>query len=479
MTKVNDDIRQAIVARSRVRKIQHFFTKTLGPGFVTGAADDDPSGVATFSQAGAQYGTQLMWLPLFVFPLMVCIQEMSARIGLVTHRGIIRIIREEYPPYVLWLVGLITLPAVVINVGSDLLAMGAVANMLVPAVPTSLFSVIAGAMIISTLFFASYERVANVLKWAACALILYFFVPFFVKQDWLLVARSMVTPHIEFNASYIGTVGAFLGTNISAYLFFWESSMFVDEAEHRYGQLYARPEAKIPHLRHEVKEMQKDNAFGMGIAVSIMFFVVWACASTLFVNGTTDINTVDQAAKALEPIAGEAAYLLFTFAILASGFIAVPVLAGTCGYIAAEAFNLPRGMDKKLYEAKVFYAVMLISVMVSLLINLTGIGAVQALIFSAVVYGITVPPSIWYILKICNNPRIMGSFTNGKWSNIVGYFTFGMMCIAAVCLIVTTFILPQPDNSGLTNSPNSPSAPAPKASPQSVLPPLNHAPEVG
>ncbi len=474
---VNDHLRQAIVARSAVRKVKHFFTKTLGPGFVTGAADDDPSGVTTFSQAGAQYGPQLMWMPLFVFPMMVCIQEMSARIGLVTHRGIIRIIKEEYPPYVLWLVGLITLPAVVINVGSDLLAMGAVANMLVPAIPTSVFSIIAGAMIICTLFFASYERVANVLKWAACALVLYFFVPFFVHQDWGLVARSMVTPHFEWNAAYIGTVGAFLGTNISAYLFFWESSMFVDHAEHRYGRLYDHPAAHIPGLRHEIKEMQKDNAFGMGIAVTIMFFVVWACASTLFASGIHDIDTVDQAAKALEPIAGEFAYLLFAFAILASGFIAVPVLAGTCGYIAAEAFNLPRGMDKKLYEAKVFYAVMLVSVLLSLLINLTGIGAVQALIFSAVVYGITVPPTIWYILKICNNPRIMGAFTNGKWSNIVGYFTFGIMSIAAVCLIFTTFILPQPDNSGLTN--NSSPSPTPKSSPQSVLPLPSHAPKIG
>ncbi|MBE9014286.1 Nramp family divalent metal transporter [Pseudanabaenaceae cyanobacterium LEGE 13415] len=477
-SRVNRHLRQRIANRNLVVKVKHFFTKTLGPGFVTGAADDDPSGVATFSQAGAQYGTQLMWLPLFVFPMMVCIQEMSARIGLVTHRGIIRIIKEEFPPYVLWLVGLITLPAVTINVGSDLLAMGAVANMLVPSVPTSLFSIIAGVLIICTLFFASYERVANVLKWAACALVLYFCVPFFVKQDWGLVARSMITPHFEFNASYIGTVGAFLGTNISAYLFFWESSMFVDHAEHRYGQLFDRPADHIPHLHHEVKEMQKDNAFGMGIAVTIMFFVVWACASTLFASGVTDINTVDQAAKALEPIAGEFAYFLFAFAILASGFIAVPVLAGTCGYIAAEAFSLPRGMDKKLYEAKVFYAVMLVSVVLSLLINLTGIGAVQALIFSAVVYGITVPPTIWYILKICNNPRIMGAYTNGFWSNFVGYFTFGIMSLAAVCLIFTTFILPQPNDSGLTNAPNSPSAPAPKTSPQSTLPLLN-APKIG
>lgn len=439
------------------KKVKQFFTETLGPGFVTGAADDDPSGIATFSQAGAQFGFNLLWLPMLVFPMMVCIQEMSARIGRVTHRGIIQIIKEEYPPYVLWIVGLITIPAVMINVGSDLLAMGAVANMLVPAVPTSLFSVVAGVLILVCLVFFDYQRAANVLKWAACALILYFFVPFFVEQDWGLVIRSAVTPHFELSVGFIGTVGAFLGTNISAYLFFWQSSMEVDDAENKYGRLFDRPDDEIPNLSREVREMRKDNAFGMSIAVSIMFFVVWACASTLYQKGITDINTVDQAAQALKPIAGEFAYLLFAVAILASGFIAVPVLAGTCGYIAAEAFGLPRGMDKKPYQAKVFYAVMLVSVVLSLAINFTGIGAVQALIFSAVVYGITVPPTIWYILRICNNRQIMGRFVNGRLSNTVGYFTFGVMCLAAACLIATTFFLPQPDDSGLTNSPNSPS----------------------
>lgn len=465
MTEVQEDIRQAIVARNRVNKVKHFFTKTLGPGFVTGAADDDPSGVATFSQAGAQYGPRLMWLPLYIFPMMVCIQEMSARIGLVTHKGIIRIIKEEYPPYVLWMVGLITVPAIIINVGADLLAMGAVANMLVPAVPISIFSIIAGIIILMCIFLLDYNRSANVLKWAACALILYFFVPFFVKQDWGLVFRSLVTPHLEFSTSFIGTVGAFLGTNISAYLFFWESSMEVDHSKSKYGRLYKNPDAEIPDLMEEVKEMQKDNAFGMAIAVSIMFFVVWACASTLYPRGITDIDTVDQAAEALKPIAGEFAYFLFAFAILASGFIAVPVLAATCGYITAEAFGLPRGLEKKLYEAKVFYVVIFLSVLLSLSINLTGIGAVQALIFSAVVYAITVPPSIWYILKICNNRRIMGRFTNNIWSNIVGYFTFGVMCLAAVCLIFTTFLLPQPPNSGLTKAPASS---APTSTPQSA-----------
>ncbi|MBR8832472.1 MAG: Nramp family divalent metal transporter [Stigonema ocellatum SAG 48.90 = DSM 106950] len=440
MSNVRQQKRQASRIRQVVNKVKRFFN-FLGPGFVTGSADDDPSGIATFSQAGAKYGLTLLWLSPFVFPMMVCIQEMSARIGLVTRRGIITILKEEYPPYVLWLVGLITIPAVMINVGSDLLAMGAVSHMLLPRVSTEIFSVIAGILVLALLFLFNYPRVASVLKWAALVLSVYFLVPFFVRQDWGLVLRSLVTPHVLFDTGFLKTVGTILGTNISAYLFFWESSMVVDDQEHKYGHLFNDPEAQLPDMRREVKTMQKDNAFGMAIAGTIMFFVLWACGSTLYPQGITDINTVNQAAEALRPIAGDAAYFLFATGILASGFLAVPVLAGTCGYIAAEAFGYPRGMDKKLPEAWVFYGVIFLSVLFSLMINFTGIGAVQALIFSASVYGITVPPSIFYIMNICNNPRIMGRFTNNIWSNIVGYFTLALMSVVSVMLIWTTFFV--------------------------------------
>jgi Mn2+/Fe2+ NRAMP family transporter len=318
--------------------------------------------------------------------------------------------------------------------------MGAAFHMLIPQISTSTFSVVAGAIVLSSLFIFPYEQTANALKWVACVLAVYLFVPFFVKQDWLLVLKSAVTPHLELDPLFIGTVGAFLGTNISAYLFFWESSMEVDYSENKYGRLFANPDTEIPNLKQEVKKMQHDNAFGMGIAVLIMFFVVWTCGTTLYPQGITDIATVEQAATALKPIAGDAAYFLFAIGIMASGFIAVPVLTGTCGYIFAEAFGYPRGMSKKIYEARVFYLVMFLSVVVSLLMDLTGLGAIQALIVSAVVYAITAPPSIWYILKICNNRRIMGRFTNGFWSNLIGYFTFGLMCLAAVCLIWTMFV---------------------------------------
>ncbi len=453
MTTVQKQIRQAIVIRKTVNKVKRFF-KILGPGFVTGASDDDPAGIATYSTAGAQFGLQLLYLAPLVLPLMVSVQEMSARIGIVTHKGIIRIFKEYYPPYVLWLVGLLTLPAIIINIGSDLLAMGAVAHMLMTQIPVYVFSVFAAFAIILSLVIFSYERVASVMKWIACFLGVYLIVPFFVQQDWLLVLKSAVTPHFQFDHTFISTVGAVFGTTLSAYLFFWESSMEVDDQKHKHGRLFKHPDAEIEDLMGEVKDMHKDNLFGMFFANILMFFIIWACGTTLFPKGITDINTVDQAAEALKPIAGEYAYLLFALGILAAGFLAVPVLAGTCGYITAEAFGCPRGMDKKFGEAKVFYLTIFLSILISLAINFTGIGAVQALIFSAVVYGITVPPSIFYILDICNNRRIMGRFTNNIWSNITGYTAFDIMCVAAVALIWTTFFVPQHPNSPLTMPPS-------------------------
>ena len=419
------------------------FIKTLGPGFLTGAADDDPSGIATFVQAGAQYGLKLLWVAPFLFPFMVCIQEMSARIGLVTRRGIITVLKEEYPPYALWLIVALALPATAINLGADLLAMGSVAHLLVPQVSTGVFSVLSAMLVLTLLFLFDYNRVAAVLKWTACVLVVYFFVPFFVKQDWGLVLKSLVLPHLQFDPTFLGTLGSVMGTNISVYLFFWESSAYVDERQHRDDRSFDDPSSDSLDLLSEVKLMQTDNAFGMGIAGTIMFFVIWTCGSTLFSQGIRDITTVEQAAEALRPIAGDAAYFLFAAGILASGLLAVPVLASSCGYIVAEALGCPRGLDRNLSQAKVFYTAIFLSVTLSLMINLTGIGAIQALIFSATVYGIIAPPTIFYIMKICNNPRLMGRFINNIWSNLVGYFLLGMMCVVAVILMWTTFFVPR------------------------------------
>src|SRR5579883_2146370 len=438
MPKGNQRIHLATVARITVGKTRKF-VNSLGPGLITGASDNDPSGIATYSQAGSQFGLQLLYLAPLVFPLMVSVQEMSARIGVVTHKGIIKILKEYYPPYVLWLIGLLTIPAVMVNIGSDLLAMGAVAHMLMPQIPVNLFSVVAAIAIVCALGLFSYTRVVLILKWAACSLAVYLFVPFLSQQDWWFVLKSALTPHFQFDLKFIGTVGAVFGTTLSAYLFFWESSMEVDEQENKHGRLFENPDAEINDLMGEVKNMQRDNFFGMLVANTLMFFIIWTCGTTLFSKGITDINSVDQAAEALRPIAGEYAYLLFAIGVLAAGFLAVPILAGSCGYIAAEAFGYPRGLDKKLAEAKVFYLVIFFSIFVSLNINFTGIGAIQALIFSAVVYGITVAPAIFFILDICNDPKIMGRFTNNIWSNITGYAAFGIMCVAAVSLIWTTF----------------------------------------
>ena len=397
----------------------------LGPGFITGAADDDPSGIAVFSQAGSQFGLHTLWFAPFVFPLMLCVQEMSARIGLVTGRGIIRVVRDRYPPYVLWIVGLLTIPAVIVNIGADLLAMGAVLHMLVPALSVAIFAVLCALVILVCLTVFRYAAMASVLKWASCVLVAYVFVPFFVKQDWSEVIRSAIVPHVEFNLPFLAILGAFLGTNISAYLLFWESSMEVEDR--------VREGSNVDRAR--IRTMQKDNAAGMLVASLIMFFVLWACGTTLHAAGITSIRTVNEAALALRPIAGESAYLLFALGILASGFIAVPVLAGACGYIASESFAFPGGMSKRLGEAKRFYAIVFSAIVVSLVITLTGVGAVQALIFSAVIYGVLAPPAIYFIVRICNDRQIMGEFVNTAWSNVFGYASLGAMCFASGVLI--------------------------------------------
>lgn len=422
--------RLALTALPRERKRERGLLSFLGPGFITGAADDDPSGIAVFSQTGAQFGLQLLWLAPLVFPLMLCVQEMSARIGLVSGRGIVRILRDEYPPYVVWLVGVLTVPAVMVNIGADLLAMGAVLHMLMPGVSTSAFSILCAGAIVASLLICSYERIASLLQWTAFVLFVYVLVPFFVRQNWMDVLHSAFVPQVDFTSRFAIAAAAFFGTNISAYLLFWESSLEVED----------RARAASIVTRARLSMMRKDNAAGMSVAALIMFFVVWACGTALHPAGVTQIRSVNEAALALAPIAGNAASLLFAVGILASGFIAVPVLAASCGYIASEAFGIRGGLGERVSNAKRFYTVIVLAVVVSLVVNVVGVGAIQALVFAAVVYGIMAPPAIYFIIRIGSNRRIMGEFRNGVWSNAFGVLTLLIMIAVSVLLIYTLVV---------------------------------------
>ncbi len=405
--------------------------RVLGPGLVTGASDDDPSGIATYSQAGAGFGFATLWTTLLTFPLMAAIQEMCARIGIVTTKGLTGNIRNHYPKSILYLMLLFSFPAIVLNIGADIAAMGSVAHLLVPGVQPFLFSIIFTGILIVVIIKYSYQQIASILKWLCLVLLLYILVPFLVKQDWMNVLRHTFIPTIHFNKEFIGILVAILGTTISPYLFFWQTTMEAEEVEHAKHRVVVN--------KHFMGKMQGDVIFGMFFSVLVMFFIILTAGSVLNRGGVTQIDTVEQAAMALEPLAGKLTYWLFAIGVIGTGFLAIPVLAGSLSYILAETFNLKQGLDKKFHEAKGFYITIIISLIVGLLLHFLGISPIKALLYTAILYGVTSPVMIVVILHICNNKKIMGEFTNRKLSNILGLITLILMTAAAIALLYFQF----------------------------------------
>ena len=409
--------------------------KLLGPGLITGAADDDPSGIATYSQAGAQYGLGTLWTALITFPLMAAIQEMCARIGFVTSRGLTGILKSHYPRPVLWLMVLFSFPAIVLNIGADIAGMGAVANLIFPKVPATAFSVLFTGLLLIAIIWLPYKKVASVLKWLCAVLLVYLAVPFLVKTNWTDVARHTFIPHIAFNADFLNVLVAILGTTISPYLFFWQTTMEVEENRQ---SVKTRHKAVVVDKRH-IQDIGFDVDVGMFFSNIVMFFIILTTGEVLFPAGIHQIDTVEQAAKALEPLAGPWAYYLFAIGVIGTGFLAIPVLSGSLSYIVSEAFGWQEGLDKKFHEAKPFYFVIIISLLVGLAINYIGISPVQALIWSAILYGLTAPVIIAIVMHISNNKAVMKTFTNGVWSNLLGVATWLLMTVAAGCMIYFLF----------------------------------------
>ncbi len=406
------------------------FLKLLGPGLVTGASDDDPSGIATYSQAGAQYGLTTLWTALITFPLMASIQEMCARIGVVTSHGLTGLLKRNYPAPVLWLMVLFSFPAIVLNIGADIAGMGAVSSLIFPEVAPEIFSTVYTLMLIVAIVRLSYKRFAAVLKWLCVVLLVYLVVPFLAKADWLAVAKATFVPHIEFNAEFIGMLVAILGTTISPYLFFWQATMEVETV-------------KCDHVvidKRYVRDVGFDVDFGMFFSNIVMFFIILTTGTVLFNAGIHRIDTVEQAAKALEPLAGPAAYYLFALGVVGTGFLAIPVLSGSLSYILAEAFGWRQGLDKKFVDAKAFYSVIIVALIVGLGINFLGISPIKALIWSAILYGVTSPVIIAIVLHIANNKKVMGEYTNGFWSNLLGTAALILMTVSAGFLLYYQFL---------------------------------------
>ncbi len=417
-------------------KIKKFF-KTLGPGLITGASDDDPSGIATYSQTGAQFGYSQLWTAVFSFPLMTVVQEMCARIGLVTGSGLSRVIRKNYPKQILYFSVTLLLIANAVNIGADLGAMAASAQMIV-GLPFMFWLI---AMTVLTLIlevFVTYKTYSKFLKWLTLSLISYLFVGFVVKENWILALRSTIVPHFEFSKNYLLNIIAILGTTISPYLYFWQTSSEVEE-EVEEGKIRSMGQPP-PHVTSsEIRHMHTDVFSGMFFSNVVMWFIIFTAASTLFKNGIRTIESAPQAAEALRPIAGDFAYLLFAIGIIGTGLLTVPVLAGSAAYAFSEAFGWREGLYRKFAKAHGFYGIITIATLIGLLINFIGINPIQALYYSAVVNGVIAPPLLILILLISNNKSIMGDRKNGMLSNVLGWATVGIMSAAAVLLLVSFF----------------------------------------
>ena len=414
--------------------------KVLGPGLITGASDDDPSGIATYSQAGAQFGFDLGWTLLFTWPLMCAIQEVSARIGRVTGFGIGGNLRKHYP---VWLVyGIVTLlvAANVINLGADLGAMGAAVNLLIGNgkggglpiwLTVSAFALVSLALEV----FVRYSRYVSVLKWLTLSLFAYVGVVFVVHMPWAQVAIHLVEPKVSLAPGYLTVVVAILGTTISPYLFFWQAEEEVEEVKER---PHAKPLVRAPEQAPtEFRRIRWDTYIGMGFSNLVALFIILTTAATLHSHGVTDIQTSSQAALALKPIAGPFAFLVFAFGIIGTGLLALPVLAGSAAYAVGEAFGWHVGLARKWRRAPRFNAALAVAFVLGAVLNFVHLDPIKALFWSAVINGVVAVPLMVLIMNMASRKGVMGDFPLSAWLKIVGWIATAVMAAAAVGMFAT------------------------------------------
>lgn len=406
----------------------------LGPGLVTGVSDDDPSGIATYSQAGAAFGYGLLWTLLFTYPLMGGIQEISARIGRVTGRGLAGNIRRLYPPWLLYgLVGLM-LVANIVNIGADLAAMGEATALLIGG-PVKLY--VGGFALLSAglIIFTSYKRYSSILKWLALVLLAYVATAWVAHVDWGQAIRHTLLPSFDFSTRSINMIVAVLGTTISPYLFFWQASGEVEEIE---ATPQDKPLKQAPQQAPEqIWRIKADTYLGMGISNLVAFFIMLVTGATLHATGKTNIDSAAQAAAALEPMAGPAARWLFSLGIIGTGLMAVPVLAGAAAYGLGEALRWRTGLGHKPSEAKGFYVVIAVSTLLGLGINFTPIKPIDALVLSAIINGLIAGPVMVVVMLLASNPRAMGEFTLSRRLKVTGWIATALMLLSAVALVLT------------------------------------------
>jgi len=424
----------ASVSRPRASRLGSFL-RELGPGLITGAADDDPSGIGTYSQAGAAFGFGLLWTALLSFPLMIAVQLMCARIAVVTGRGLASVVRRHYAAPLLWGACLLLVIGNTVNIAADLGAMGATAQLLTH-VPSLWLIPLFTAIVIALLVFAKYARMVQVLKWLATALFAYVGAAFLAHPDWRRVALGTFVPHVVWSRDYLLTFVAIFGTTISPYLFFWQASQGVEQQEAVARDIGGRPARAT---ERELRGTRRDVVTGMFVSHLIMYFIIVTAGATLHVAGKTDIHSASEAATALSPIAGRWASWLFSAGLLGTGLLGVPVLAGSTAYALAEGAAWRRGMDEAASSARKFYGVIVASMLLGMVLDFLKLDAIKLLVWSAVVNGLLAPPLIVLILVVCNNREVMGDHVNGRLLNAAGGFAAVLMSLAAVALIVSWF----------------------------------------
>ncbi len=408
----------------------------LGPGLTTGASDDDPSGIATYSQAGAQYGYQLLWMSALTFPLMAVVQEMCARIGLVTGRGLAGTIRLHFPRRILLLCMMLLFIANSFNLGADLGAMAQAAQLLRPDIGFGPLVIGFTVLCLGLQIFTPYDRYARYLKWLALVLLSYVASALLAHLNWPDVLKHAFVPTLTFSKDQIILICAIFGTTISPFLFFWQTSQ---EVEDKIAAGKVTAALRRGTNKSAIKSMRVDVWSGMLLSNLVMFFIIAACGGTLFPHGITNIQNSAQAAQALKPFAGETTFWLFALGIIGTGMLAIPVLAGSTSYVVAESFKWQSGFSRELKQAYAFYGVLIIAMLVGLSINFIGLDPIKALIYAAVANGIVAPLVLGLIVLISSNSKIMGHWVNKRYVSAIGWATTGLMTISGIAAIWALF----------------------------------------
>ena len=411
--------------------VERFF-QDLGPGLITGCADDDPSGISTYSIAGAVFGYATLWTALISFPLMLAVQLMCGRLGMVTGRGLACVIRHNYPKWVLWGACSLLIVANVINIAADLGGMGESAEM-VTGVSGKLWTVLFTVVIVSFLFWSSYRQIARTFKWITLVLLAYVVTAYFAHVDWKAALLATIAPRISWSKEFLSVLVGLLGTTISPYLFFWQAAQEVEE-ERAEGKVNAKRKGAS---KAELRKLTVDVAVGMFASNFIMYFIIVTTAATLHAHGQTHIETARQAAEALRPLAGSAAYWLFTIGLIGTGMLGVPVLAGSSAYAIGEASAWRCSLERTPRQAWRFYGVLAFAMFGGLAIDFAGLDAVKMMFWSAVVNGALAPPLILLVVLLTSDKRVMGEHVNSTLLRVLGWTTFVVMSVATIGMLVS------------------------------------------